>query len=245
MKNVNAKIIRRLYLNQLVIAIFGVVVITASSFMGGVLVFGASLLAMGLYLFLVYDAMWNAGAKAAARRLSAEDAQLEKIKTPALIALFASAFNLANAVIYAVAWGVIYADDAMQSTANANAAIREAIRAAMHANQTVQAAGEEVTGGIVLLGDAIHLIMHYVNGMYIGIQDMLFPHPFHGLPNTIVLDLPSPIITELTAPWFFFLIPVPLFAVGILAYYLGASETKLSTLLSKLGEAASGNSPDS
>jgi len=152
-----------------------------------------------LYLFIIYDAMWNAGAKDAAKTLRAEDAQLEKIKTPFYIALFASAFNITGAVLYLILRAIIYAQDLME-------------------------------GAIVLIGDAVHLIMGYVNGMYIGFETMLFPHEHTGLTTEQILEHvaqygePTPMFT---GPWFYFLIPIPLFITGILAYYVGASETKL------------------
>ena len=206
MKNVSGKTVRRLYLNQIVISVFGVIVITAASFMGNAVIFLASFLAVGLYLFLVYDAMWNAGAKDAAKRLSAADAQVEKVKTPFYTVLFASAVNIINAVIYAILWNVIYADD-----------LRE--------------------GGVALIGDAMHQIIGFANGMYIGFERMIFPHPHVGLTvdqsNEMFAVYGSPPITELTAPWFYFLIPAPLFIAGIGAYYIGASEMKLRDIFNK------------
>lgn len=208
MKNVTGKTVRRLYLTQLIMSVFGLIVIfSADLFMEGrLLTVLASILAIGLYSAIVYDAMWNAGAKDAAKRVRAEDVQLEKITTPFYTALYASAFNIAGAVVYAVLWTVIRADELTEGTA-------------------------------VLAGDAVHLIMNYANGIYIGIQDILFPHPFGGLTAEQIMDwreiYGDPLITGLTAPWFYFLVPVPLFAVSIFAYYLGASEISLSKLLAQ------------
>lgn len=208
MKNVNGKIVRRLYLNQVVMAIFGVIVITSASFLmeGNVLVILASLLSIGLYAAVVYDAMWNAGAKDAAKTLRPEDAQLDKIKTPFYIALFASAFNIIGAVAYAVLWLAVYTRSLTE-------------------------------GALVLISDAVHLILNYANGIYSGVASMLFLHPLAGLTGEEIAAIRAidgaPLITELTAPWFYFLTPIPLFITCIFAYYLGASEMKLSSLFAK------------
>jgi len=205
MKNVTSKMVRKLYVNQVIMSVFGIIVISSASlFMEGyAFTVLASLLAAGLYLFIIYDAMWNAGAKDAAKTLRAEDAELEKIKTPFYIVLFASAFNLIGACVYLILKTVIYAQELTE-------------------------------GALVLIGDAVHLIMGYANGVYIGFETMLFPHPHTGFTGEEIMEYvaqygePAPMFT---GAFFYFLIPIPLFVTGILAYYIGASETKLIKIL--------------
>ena len=210
MKNVSGAIVRKLYINQVVMSVFGVIVIAAAElFMGEPLMVLASLLAIGVYLFIIYDAMWNAGAKDAARKLRAEDAGLDKIRTPFYTVLLASLFNLGGAFIYLILRGVI-------------------------------SAGDLTEGAIVLAGDAVHLTMNFANGMYNGFAAMLFPHPLIGLTMEEIAVHGAPTIAELTEPWFYFLIPVPLFATGILAYYVGASETTLRRILAEIFKSANG-----
>ena len=197
MKNVTGKAIRKLYINQFVMSIFGVIVVIAS---GGaesdLLIILASALAIGLYLFIIYDMMWNEGAKAAATRLRAEDAQVQKIKTPLLIILFGSAYNILCALVYLVIRVYIYAVDLTE-------------------------------GYLVFFGNGILTWMiKFTNGMYMGIEILLFPNHNFGLPYEEWVFIPM-----LTAPYFYLLIPVPLFITGTFAYYFGASELKLSKLL--------------
>ena len=213
MKNVSGAMVRKLYINQFAMSVFGVIVISAAAFMGEPLMILASLLAIGVYLFIIYDAMWNAGAKDAAKKLRAEDAGLDKIRTPFYTVLLASLFNLAGAFIYSVLRGVI-------------------------------SAGGVRDGGLVLAGDAVHNIMNFANGIYNGFAAMLFPHPHYGLTGEQIAEHNAiygvPTIAELTEPWFYFLIPVPLFAAGILAYYVGASETTLRKILAEIFKSANG-----
>ncbi|MCL2099227.1 MAG: hypothetical protein FWH24_02170 [Oscillospiraceae bacterium] len=203
MKNVTGRTIRKLYVNQLIMSIFGIIVVTAASLADEALKVPASLLAAGLYLFIIYDAMWNNGAKDAAVRLRAEDAQLEKIKTPLFTALFASVFNLTGAAAYLILRTLVFARELTE-------------------------------GALVLAGDAVHLIMGYTNGMYLGFETTIYPHPHTGLSFEEIADLieqtgAAPMFV--TAPVFYFLIPIPLAAASIFAYYLGASEKKLTDLL--------------
>jgi len=209
MKNVSGKMVRKLYINQIVMSIFGFIVGTSATLLmeGYTLMVLASILATGVYLFIIYDAMWNAGAKDAAKRLRAEDAQLEKIKTPFFIVLFASAFNIIGAIAYAILWVIVYTRELTE-------------------------------GAVSLIGDAVHSIMNFTNAMYTsGFAVVLFPHPYAGLglasgefaEHVSIYGMPS--IAELTAPWFYFLIPIPLFITGILAYYIGASENKLLNII--------------
>ena len=209
MKNVQGKVVRRLYLNQFVMAIFGFMVVGATAITNNLtLVILASILAIGLYLFLVYDVMWNAGAKDVAKRLRAEDAQVDKVKTPLITLLFAGAFNIAGAIAYAVFWVVIYAQELTE-------------------------------GWIVLASDGVRLTIGLTNTLYWGIDALLFPHPFTGMPYEEMIVLRElygpPTIIELTPPYFYFLFPIPMVIAGMLGYYVGSSEMKLSDILRKLG----------
>ena len=90
----------KLYINQIAMSVFGLMVITAAgSREGDLLIILASVLAIGLYLFIIYSMMWEAGAKAAAKRLKAEDAGVKKIETPFFIVLFGSTVNIILYVI--------------------------------------------------------------------------------------------------------------------------------------------------
>jgi len=209
MKNVKGRIVRKLFMTQLVMSIFGFMVVGATGITENTaLIILASILAIGLYLFLVYDAMWNDGAKDAAKRLNAGDAQLEKVKTPLITLLFASALNIVCALIYAVAGAVISANE-----------LRE--------------------GSIVLLGDVVNYIIGFTNAIYWGIDALLFPHPHTGMSYeemVIVNELYGPpVISELTPAYFYFLFPLPLIITGMIAYYLGSSEIKLRDILRNVG----------
>jgi hypothetical protein len=198
MKNVTGKAIGKLYINQFAISIFSwMILLSAGATESNALIILASLLAIGVYLFIIYDMMWNDGAKAAAKTLRAEDAQINKIKTPFLIILFGSAFNILCAVLYLILKIYIYANELTE-------------------------------GYIVLFGNNIlYLLIKLANGMYSGFDAMLFPNPNIGVPVEDWIAV-APMLTE---PYFYFLIPVPLFITGICAYYLGASELKLAKIL--------------
>lgn len=198
MKNVTGKAVGKLYINQIAMSIFSwMILLAAGTSESDVLIVLASLLAIGLYLFIIYDMMWNEGAKAAAKTLRKEDAQIEKIKTPFLIVLFGSAFNIICAVLYLVLRTYIYANDLIE-------------------------------GYIVFFGNNIlYFFIKIANGMYSGFDTLLFPNPNVGVPVEEWVEV-APMLTE---PYFYFLIPIPLFIVGIYAYYLGASELKLLKVL--------------
>jgi hypothetical protein len=158
-------------------SVFGLMVIgAAGSSSGNTLVLLASILSVGLYLFIIYSMMWEAGAKASAKTLRAEDAGVKKIKTPFFIVLAGSAFNIIRYIIYTVA----------------------------------KITGAETPGGI------IDLLIKMTNAVYMGFEALLYRE------NAIMrADF-----------YFYFLTLVPLFVVGIGAYYLGASEI---SVLRKLG----------
>ena len=206
MKNVQGKTVRRLYLNQFVMSIFGFMVVGATAVTENLtLIILASILAIGLYLFLVYDVMWNAGAKDAAKRLRAEDAQVEKVKTPLITLLFAGVFNLIGAVAYAIFWVVIYARELAE-------------------------------GWIVLASNGVRLTIGLTNTIYWGIDALLFPHPLGGISYEELAGIENmPTIIELTPPYFYFLFPIPMIIAGMIGYYVGSSEMKLSDILKNFG----------
>jgi len=98
---INGKSVVKLYVNQIAMAVFGVMVVFSTA-QNDLLVLLASFLAVGLYLFIIYSMMWEAGAKAAAKTLRAEDAGVKKIKTPLLIVFFGSLFNIFCYLLYAI-----------------------------------------------------------------------------------------------------------------------------------------------
>jgi hypothetical protein len=197
MKNVTGKAVSKLYINQIAMSAFSWMVLMASG-SSNILVVLASIVAIGLYLFLIYDAMWNEGAKAAAKTLRAEDAGIEKIKTPLLIALFGSAFNIVCAVLYLI------------------------FKIYITANGITE-------GYAVFFGNGIlSLIIKFTNGMYAGFEALLFPNPNIGL----TMEEAVPVEPMLTAPYYYFIMLIPLYVTVVLAYYLGASEI---SLLKKLG----------
>ena len=200
MKNLNIKgaAVVKLYINQLAMSLFSIMVITAAAAtQNDILIILASLLSIGLYLFIIYSMMWDEGAKVAARTLRAEDANARKILTPFLIVLFGSIFNILCAVTYA-------------------------------ALKIYVVSGNITEGMPLFAGNILMSIIQFTNAMYIGFSSFLFPNPNLGLPVEQA-TLPANMII---APYYFFLTLIPLFVVGIAAYYLGASEI---SILKKLG----------
>jgi hypothetical protein len=197
MKNVTGKIIRKLYVNQFVLSIFGVVITMAAAAVGDYLIVVASFLAIGLYLFVIYDAMWNEGAKTAAKRLRIEDVEIDRIKTPFLIILFASAFNILVGLSYLIIRIYVYTNNLFESS-------------------------------IAFWGNTLNFVMKITQGMYGGFDALLYPNPNVGV--SAIEDWVE-VAPMLTAPYYYLLTPIPLFIVGILAYYLGSSEMKLRNIL--------------
>ena len=185
----NGRYIIRLYLNQIAMSIFGLMVITGAATIGEIeddlFIFLASVLAAGLYLFLIYAMMWEAGAKAAAKTLRAEDAGVKKFETPFFIVLFGSTLNI---ILY-----VIYAFARFYSSAN-----------------------DLIEGSAVAAGATMEIVIKMTNAMYMGFEAILYT-------ENVVMRTPS---------YFFALTLIPLFVVGIGAYYLGASEI---SIMRKLG----------
>jgi len=192
MKNLNISgyTVAKLYVNQIAMSVFGLMIIMASSMQGDLLIFLASLLSIGLYLFIIYSMMWDEGAKVAARTLRAEDSGARKILTPFLTVLFGSIFNIICAVLYLI-FRIL--------------------------------SGNVTEGFPRFFGNLIWLIIKYTNAIYIGFETLLFPDPNAGIPINQI-ETPTHMLTP---PYYFFLTLIPLFAVGITAYYLGASEISI------------------
>ena len=191
--SVNGRSVLRLYINQLAMSVFGLMVITGSAAMGGaednLFILLASFVSMGLYLYIIYSMMWDAGAKAAAKTLRAEDSGVKKTETPFYIVLFGSTINIILYGLYAAA----------------------------------KITAAEVAGGMV------EIIIRMTNAVYMGFEAVLFPNPNYELyikgEQTVNTVMNTP-------PYYFFLTLIPLFIVGIGAYYLGASEI---SIMRKLG----------
>lgn len=177
----NGKSVIMLYVNQIAMSVFGLMVIGAAGLQeGNLLLFLASVLSIGLYLYIIYSMMWEAGAKAAAKTLKAEDAGVKKIETPFFIVMFGSAFNIVCYVIYTVS--KIYAS----------------------VNNLTE-------GNAVVAGGMMEIIIKMTNSIYMGFEAILYTG------NAVMR----------TPPYYFFLTLIPLFVVGIVAYYLGASEISI------------------
>ena len=183
----NGRSVFKLYINQIAMSVFGLMVIGASGASeGDLLILLASIISVGLYLFIIYSMMWDAGAKAAAKTLRAEDAGVKKIETPFLIVLFGSTVNIILYVIYTVA------------------------------KISAQAADFAEGSAAVAAGGIMEIIIKMTNSIYMGFEALLYTE------NVIMR----------TPPYYLFLTLLPLFAVGIGAYYLGASEI---SIMRKLG----------
>ncbi|MCL2812997.1 MAG: hypothetical protein FWD23_00200 [Oscillospiraceae bacterium] len=195
--SVNGKAVGKLYINQIAMSVFGIMVILATA-QNDLLVLFASFLAVGLYLFIIYSMMWEQGAKAAAKTLRAEDAGVRKIKTPFLIVLFGSLFNIFCYALYAVMKIYVTVNDITE-------------------------------GGAAFFGNVVWQAMRMLNAIYMGFEALIFPNP-----NLELIANGETTVSNImfTPPYFFFITLIPLFATGICAYYLGASEI---SILKKLG----------
>ena len=192
---INSKSVMKLYINQIALSVFGIMVIFASS-QSDLLTVLASVLAVGLYLVIIYSMMWEAGAKAASKTLRAEDAGVRKIKTPLLIVLFGSLFNLFCYTLYGILQIIVNIKNITE-------------------------------GNLAFFGNLLWNVMRMLNAIYMGFEQWLFPNPYlkTAAEEGVALIMYTP-------AYYFFLTLVPLFVVGIFAYYLGASEI---SILSKLG----------
>ena len=106
----NGRAVAKLYVNQIAMSIFGIMVIVAPN-LSDLFLLPASFLAVGLYLFIIYSMMWEQGAKAAAKTLRAQDSGVRKIKTPLLIVFFGSLLNILCYSLYAVLKIYVLAND--------------------------------------------------------------------------------------------------------------------------------------
>jgi len=87
-------------------------------------------------------------------------------------------------------------------------------------------AGNLTEGAAVDAGSLLGVFMKLINSIYAGFESFLFPNPNYADAATetaLILYLPA---------YYFFLTLIPLFATGIFAYYMGASEI---SILRKLG----------
>jgi hypothetical protein len=195
-------------------SVFGLMVIGFAFGSGdSLMIFLASLLSVGLYLFIIYSMMWDAGAKAAAKTLKAEDAGVKKIETPFFIVLFGSMVNIVLYIIYA--FSRIYA------------AANDLIRFDGYGYIAVD---ESADSSSVAAGQVTELISVTINSIYRGFADLLFYNP--NWEQYIAEAANPPAYILLTPPLYFFATLIPLFAIGICAYYLGASEI---SIMRKLG----------
>jgi len=185
----------KLYINQIAMSVFGLMVIGYAGGQEGILLlFLASVLSIGLYLFIIYSMMWDAGAKAAAKTLRAEDAGVRKIETPFYIILFGSTVNIILYVIYGFARFYSSANNLIDFSTN-----------------TV-----DENAAAVAAGGLLEIIIKMTNSIYMGFEAIFYT-------ENMIMRTPA---------YYFFLTLIPLFAVGIGAYYLGASEI---SIMRKLG----------
>jgi len=185
---INSKAIVKLYINQVAMSVFGIMVIMGLG-VNDMLIFFLSLFAVGLYLVIIYSMMWEQGAKAASKTLNAKDAGVRKIYTPFMIVLFGSVFNIVTYTTYTVLKIYVYANNIPLVAEDSSA---------------------------VSFGGLMEIVIKMTNAIYMGFESLLFRE------NVIMR----------TPPYYFFLTLIPLFAVGIVAYYLGGSEI---SILRKLG----------
>lgn len=198
---INSKSVLKLYINQIAMAVFGLMVVFASAQSESLLLLASSV-SVGLYLVIIYSMMWEAGAKAAAKTLRAEDAEIKKIQTPFLIILFGSLFNILCYLIYTVLKIIVDLKNITEITESSLASF----------------------------GNFIWHFMRMINGIYMGFEAVLFPNPY--LESAIETTAEEAVIIMYTPAYYFFLTLIPLFVIGMLAYYLGASEI---SILKKLG----------
>ena len=95
----NARSVKRLIAAQIFVAVFSFLIIFATALLGTVNIL-ISVFCVCFYLFFIYTFMWEAGAKAAARKAVPDKKAAFKIS--AAIMLTANLFNILCAVTYAV-----------------------------------------------------------------------------------------------------------------------------------------------
>ena len=148
----NNKTIKRLYVNQFVMSIFSIMVLFASAQNETLLLF-ASFLAIGIYMFLTYNLMWETGAKKVTKSMTALP-QEELLKEGLILVLTASIVNFIGAVSYSVIKIYVIA-----------------------ANITSNATDDMM----VYTGNIIWTVIRFIHAMYWGIEALLFPNPNVGL----------------------------------------------------------------
>lgn len=149
----NSKTIKRLYVTQFVMAIFSIMVLFACS-QDTTLLLLASVLAIGIYMFLIYNLMWEAGAKVAAKHMTVSLSE-ENVKESVIVVLAGCVLNFIGAVTYL------------------------AIKIYLLAENITTNASDNIG---VLVGNVVWLIIRAINAMYWGIEVLLFPNPNVGLP---------------------------------------------------------------
>ena len=201
--DVNSRSIVNLYIDQIVMSVFGLMVVFAVAPKdindSSILILLASIVAVVLYLVIIYSMMWGAGAKAASKTLRAEDAGIHKIRTPFLIVLFGSLFNILGYATYAIL-KLIYSFNSIPE------------------------------GNVASFGNFVWHFMRMINGIYMGFETFFFPNPYLGSALDITAENTELIMH--TPAYYYFLTLIPLLVIGIVAYYLGASEI---SILKKLG----------
>lgn len=149
----NGKVIKRLYVNQFVMAIFSVMVLFASA-QSDTLLLLASLLSIAIYMFLTYNLMWEAGAKVASKHMTVNVSN-DNIKEAFMLVLKGSIINFIGAAAYLAS--KIYL-----------------------ITQNITTNSDDNIG--VFIGNIVWTVIRFINAMYWGIEVLLFPNPNTGLP---------------------------------------------------------------
>ena len=171
----NSKTIKRLYGNQFIVSVLGIVILMASS-NSEMLLLMASGLTIGIYMFLTYTVMWEAGMKRAAKSRIVSSFQDETIKEGLIIILAGSLVNFIGAVAYLIAKIYVVAS-----------------------NITTNDAGD--IG--VFIGNIIWIVIRIAHAAYWGIEALLFPNPNVGLPVDEMVEF-APLLTP--AYYFFLIL---------------------------------------
>ena len=194
--SINNKTIKRLYVNQFVMAIFSIMVLFASAPKEAdgdtTLLWMASFLSIAIYMFLTYNLMWETGARKAMKSMS-KPPQSETLREALTLIFTGSLLNIIGAIAYLIA--KIYVT-AANITTNATDNIG------------------------VFVGNIVWTVIRFIHAMYWGIESLLFPNPNVGLPVEEAVEF-APLLTP---PYYFFLTLLPVIIVGTCAYMLGSAE---------------------
>ena len=195
--SINNKTVKRLYGNQFIVSMLGIMILFASSNNDALLWF-ASFFTIGIYMFLTYNLMWETGAKKASKNLnvSVKSAQNENMKEGLTIILAGTLVNFIGAVAYLIAKIYVVAS-----------------------NITTNATDDMG----VFIGNIIWTVLRFIHAAYWGIEALLFPNPNVGLTYDEIVEF-APLLTP---PYYFFLTLLPMILVGTYAYILGASEVSI------------------